>query len=264
MTEVVLPKDDDNTESTTPEEKLENEGIKPAPPQRKLEMVDYGAIGVFKNAVPKEICESTINTFENWYKKRYAPGDFIKQTTLSTVEGSGQEITMSQATGMDGTQQFIGAGPGKSGNLGRKDVQLFLEAYDDVCAKVLATWLGDCFRIYTDKYRGAVEGDPLSSTTYKIQKTPPGGGYHVWHCEDSGFLYRDRVITWMIYLNDIPRENGGATDFLHQELSLQPEQGTIVFWPAAYTHTHRGAFLTGDTYKYIATGWFNREAPRGL
>ena len=43
MTEVVLPKDDDNIESSTPEEKLENEGIKPAPPQRKLEMVDYGA-----------------------------------------------------------------------------------------------------------------------------------------------------------------------------------------------------------------------------
>ena len=30
-------------------------------------------------------------------------------------------------------------------------------------------------------------------------------------------------------------------------------------WPAAYTHVHRGAFLTGKDSKYIATGWFSRE-----
>ena len=63
----------------------------------------------------------------------------------------------------------------------------------------------------------------------------------------------------MIYLNDIPHENGGATDFFHQEISFQPKKGTVGLWPAAYTHVHRGAFLTGDKPKYIATGWFSRE-----
>ena len=63
----------------------------------------------------------------------------------------------------------------------------------------------------------------------------------------------------MIYLNDIPVENGGATDFLHQKVSLQPSKGTVVMWPAAYTHMHRGAFLTGDIDKYISTGWFCRD-----
>ena len=63
----------------------------------------------------------------------------------------------------------------------------------------------------------------------------------------------------MIYLNDIPYGNGGATDFFHQEISFQPKKGTVVLWPAAYTHVHRGSFLTGDVSKYIATGWFSRE-----
>ena len=72
-------------------------------------------------------------------------------------------------------------------------------------------------------------------------------------------MYRDRVLTWMMYLNDIPKENGGATDFLHQKCSFQPSVGTMVMWPAAYTHMHRGSFLTGDISKYIATGWFIRE-----
>ena len=63
----------------------------------------------------------------------------------------------------------------------------------------------------------------------------------------------------MIYLNDIPPEHGGATDFYHQKISFQPKKGTVVLWPAAYTHMHRGAFLTGNKSKYIATGWFSRE-----
>ena len=42
-------------------------------------------------------------------------------------------------------------------------------------------------------------------------------------------------------------------------LPFQPQKGTIVLWPATFTHVHRGSFLTGDRAKYIATGWFSRE-----
>ena len=62
----------------------------------------------------------------------------------------------------------------------------------------------------------------------------------------------------MIYLNDIPYENGGATDFYHQRYPSNQRKEQWC-WPAAYTHMHRGAFLTGEKSKYIATGWFIRE-----
>ena len=252
MPEVVLPEEDKTPKAGAA---AQSEHNIPAPPEKRpLEMVDHQAIGVFENAMPLDICKAVIASFESWYSRKYIVNDSIKNTVMAEAE-NGEPIVSSIDTGFAGDKQF------PQGSLGRKDTQLFLETHDKSMALALSQWLGDCFRIYTETYKGVTEGDPLSSWTYKIQKTPPGGGYHVWHCEDSGFLYRDRVITWMVYLNNIPRENGGATDFLHQQISLQPEEGTIVFWPAAYTHMHRGAFLTGDIDKYIATGWFNREAP---
>lgn len=252
MPEVVLPEDDKTPKAGSG---AASEHNIPAPPKnRPLEMKDYQAIGVFENAMPLDICNAVIGTFEEWHSRMYIVNNSVKHTTMAVSE-NGEEIVSSIDTGFAGEEQF------PQGSLGRKDTQLFLETHDKAMALALAGWLGDCFKIYTDHYKGIIEGDPLSSTTYKVQKTPPGGGYHVWHCEDSGFLYRDRVLTWMVYLNDIPLGNGGATDFLYQKMSFQPTAGTIVFWPAAYTHMHRGAFLTGDIDKYIATGWFNREAP---
>ena len=118
----------------------------------------------------------------------------------------------------------------------------------------------EAFDQYTSVYSGILQNnDPVSTWTTKVQKTKAGGGYHQWHCENGQFLYRDRVLAWMVYLNTVPSQNGGGTDFLHQKLTLQPEAGTIVLWPASYTHVHRGGFLTGNVDKYIATGWFIRE-----
>jgi hypothetical protein len=63
----------------------------------------------------------------------------------------------------------------------------------------------------------------------------------------------------MLYLNDVA--NGGRTDFPAQNVSFAPECGTLVIWPAAYTHPHRGAPDLRQT-KYIVTGWFE-HLPKG-
>ena len=63
---------------------------------------------------------------------------------------------------------------------------------------------------------------------------------------------RSRILTWTLYLNDV--NEGGETEFLHQSLRIKPKQGTIVVWPAGFTHIHRGnPPLSGE--KYIVTGW---------
>jgi len=87
---------------------------------------------------------------------------------------------------------------------------------------------------------------------FKFQKSAPGQGYTQWHTE-QGVLRPDRFAVWMIYLNDVVK--GGKTSWLHQECSVQPTQGTLVIWPAAYTHKHR-ADPDLQENKYIATGWF--------
>jgi len=60
------------------------------------------------------------------------------------------------------------------------------------------------------------------------------------------------MVVGMLYLNDVAK--GGETEFLHQQVSLKPKQGTLVVWPAYFTHTHRGKPpLSGR--KYIINKW---------
>ena len=39
-----------------------------------------------------------------------------------------------------------------------------------------------------------------------------------------------------------------------QRKRFKPEQGKLLLWPAAFTHTHRGNPPLNEV-KYIATGW---------
>ena len=189
-------------------------------------------IGIFEKGLPLNVCEAVIQSFNLWEGQR----EFITEAFK------------------DGENQF------KDGNFSRSDTQLCLEVVDLDLYKTLNGFIKKAFEQYTSVYSGILQNnDPVSTWTTKVQKTKAGGGYHQWHCENGQFLYRDRVLAWMVYLNTVPSQNGGGTDFLHQKLTLQPEAGTIVLWPASYTHVHRGGFLTGNVDKYIATGWFIRE-----
>ena len=96
------------------------------------------------------------------------------------------------------------------------------------------------------------ERELLKIIDFKVQKTLPSQGYHVWHYENGNVEYAHRVLTWTVYLNDI--KEGGETEFLHQSKRVTPEQGSVVIFPAAFTHIHRGnPPLSGE--KYIITGW---------
>ena len=109
----------------------------------------------------------------------------------------------------------------------------------------------DCWDVYASKY-SAVKSMNLELYYSKIQKTLPGGGYHVWHCERNSILTGTKAFAFMVYLNDV--EEGGETEFLYQRMRIKPTRGTVVIWPADWTHTHRGnPPLSG--VKYIYTGW---------
>lgn len=211
--------------------------------QLQVEFIDH--IGVFKNFVKPDFCKTLIKAFDYWYDLKY----------IKSLDWSNDNHEYNCTANNEGETQFD-----KKGGMGRKDKQFFLEVADPILAMQVNSAVGQAFELYAKEYKGILDcADPVSSWTSKVQKTEPGGGYHMWHCENGNFIYRDRVLTWMIYLNDIPYENGGGTDFYHQKRSFQPTEGTVVIWPACYTHMHRGGFLTGDIAKYIVTGWFVRE-----
>ena len=144
----------------------------------------------------------------------------------------------------------------ENSNAGRFDWALDLAemnpAMKDNQSQLLNETLQPCFNEYVNVF-GHLKTVPMYSLSQKIQKTPAGGGYHVWHDENSNLEHSNRCLVWMIYLNDDYR--GGETEFLYYKKRIQPEKGKLLIWPAGMTHCHRGGLVLEGT-KYIATGWF--------
>ena len=79
--------------------------------------------------------------------------------------------------------------------------------------------------------------------------------FFTYRYENSAASHAARELTWMIYLNDVPPEAGGETEFMYQHKRFNPTAGTVMIFPAGMTHVHRGnTVLDGD--KYILTGWY--------
>ena len=87
-------------------------------------------------------------------------------------------------------------------------------------------------------------------TGYQIQKS----GFYRWHHDSSIKFGRERILTFIWYLNTI--EEGGHTGFLHK--SVKPETGKFLFFPATWDYIHCGFDANN---KYIITGWMWRAYP---
>ena len=119
-------------------------------------------------------------------------------------------------------------------------------------------WRGlqECYDNYSNQY-DVLKQLRTTCTNMKMQKTKPGEGYHVWHCEQGTEDGERRIVTYALYLNTITE--AGETEYLYQKMRVQPRENVMVLWPASYTHPHRGNPVYGDKAKYIITGWFYLE-----
>lgn len=93
---------------------------------------------------------------------------------------------------------------------------------------------------------------PFKDMGYAIQRTLPGEFYH-WHIDGGSHQFSQRQLVALWYLNEVPGP-GGETEFLFQELKVQPQQGKLILFPPFWTHEHRGVALESGV-KYIATTW---------
>lgn len=110
----------------------------------------------------------------------------------------------------------------------------------------------NCYPHYADAFSPLKMADTHKNWTNKLQKTEVGQGYHVWHFEQSSRGQSGRLMAYILYLNDV--EEGGETEFLYIHKRVKPKAGTMVIFPASYTHTHRGNPPLSNE-KYIITGW---------
>jgi hypothetical protein len=179
-------------------------------------------IGIYENLLSKEDCANIIEIFENDLKNK--------------ICGSGDTQFVRDKRERHDYQQFY-----KSNDLSNSVVLKVNES------------LNKAINLYAEEF-WIVKQINATSLEIKLQKTPPRGGYHVWHCEQGAKSLADRVLAWTIYLNDIP-SGEGETEFLWQGLRVQPKVGTVSIFPASFTHTHRGNPVYSCD-KYIATGWY--------
>jgi hypothetical protein len=181
-------------------------------------------IGVWENAYSPEYCNRVINFFD-------------------TVEELGGTQNRKNHEGIEAHV--------------KNDDTIFVDEYSlehtkDLFKEFYTPFWAQFYDEYATKYSVLRESDKHNSYGGRIQRTKVGGGYHIWHYESSARAVSNRLCAWMLYLNDV--EEGGETEFLYQHKRFKPKQGTLMLWPASYTHPHRGnPPLSND--KYIITGW---------
>tara|TARA_B100000965_G_scaffold385253_1_gene386282 strand:+ start:464 stop:1036 length:573 start_codon:yes stop_codon:yes gene_type:complete len=114
----------------------------------------------------------------------------------------------------------------------------------------------DCVSDYLQSY-SLLKQERLIMYDVKAKKIPIGGGFHQWHYENDGLLLSPRKVVIQLYLNTI--EEGGETEFLYINKRVKAKQGSVLIFPAAFTHTHRGNPPIGKD-KYILTSWLVSQA----
>ena len=186
-------------------------------------------IRIWENAFPAELCKEVIDTFEEVYSSDHFKDFLIDHSKV-----------MPKWT------------------ITRKDLAIYLQAPEfkknALCQK-MHHCLQSCLEDYCEDFLQVSKDNLTNRSIFKIQRTLPTGGYHIFHCENTGVKDNwARELVWMIYLNDRP-DGEAETEFLYQKCRIKPKQGTIVIWPAGFTHMHRGNTVFTQP-KYIATGWY--------
>jgi len=177
-------------------------------------------IGVFKNFMSNELIDDYLNYFNRCEQQdmvypRKVDELFVSDNAIDTVRESNLPMTYNN-------QPFIN--------------MFFNEVYP----------------LYTKKYSYLKKLARHHILEVKIQRTKVGEGYHLWHSENSNMQSRNRILAFMVYLNDVAE--GGETEFLYQKCRFKSEKNTLLVWPSQFTHIHRGnPPLSND--KYIITGW---------
>lgn len=191
-------------------------------------------IGRFDNNISAETCQGLIKLFEEAHQKKLThagrTGKVHDPRRKDSTDLSSTQIT-------DKLQKKYG-----------HHIQTFFQS------------LVGAQQVYQDRYPllKPPRTYPIGVFEFNIQRYYAGGqAYHAWHYESPFPQVADRVLTWMSYLSDV--EEGGETEFEHQQLKVKPEAGLTLIWPAGFTHSHRGLPSRKGT-KYIITGWF-RFAP---
>lgn len=178
----------------------------------------------FKNSLDKDFCRNCILKFESDPKKH----------TGKVLSGVNLDIKKTTDLEISGNPLWV-----------KEDEHL----YKNVKEK---------FAEYRAKYRESFNFFDsfydVKDTGYNMQKIKPGE-YYKWHHDSLSNNNRERLLTFIWYLNDV--HVGGHTEFI-DGTKIKPETGKLIFFPSTWTYVHQGSPPISNT-KYIIGGWITIE-----
>lgn len=190
-------------------------------------------IRVYDNALSLDFCNNLISYFD-WCHENNKTYDRQSSENISSLRKKDTALSLAPLNGID---DIIFNNHSSGGKL--------ISEFNDVFWNKYYPMYMEDFSVLKDISRHTI-------FFYKVQKTFPGGGYHIWHNEHCSIESSTRIAVYMVYLNDV--QSGGETEFLYQSKRVSPKAGRLLIWPAAYTHVHRGNPPLEGT-KYVMTGW---------
>jgi 2OG-Fe(II) oxygenase superfamily len=117
--------------------------------------------------------------------------------------------------------------------------------YDSVIAEALTAGLN----MYLAEFPTALAN--FRDEGYQMQCYTKGEGFYREHFDGAPWLTPERALGIVIYLNDV--EEGGETHFPYQGLRVHPKAGSMVLFPANWTHPHAGLMPMSDDKWIIST-----------
>jgi Rps23 Pro-64 3,4-dihydroxylase Tpa1-like proline 4-hydroxylase len=177
-------------------------------------------IYIVDNAVPRDACRAMVEKFEASPEQQYV--------------------------GRIGENQQIAKQVKKSTDLrisGRQDWAQYDAVFRDSMRKAIRS-MSALHPFFT--------ANKFKDLGYNLQRTNEGEYYH-WHLDGGPGELSQRVLVAIWYLNDVAGP-GGATEFHHQNLLVQPQAGRLVLFPPFWTHLHQNSTLEKGV-KYISTTW---------
>ena len=184
-------------------------------------------IGIYEDAFSKQFCEEAVTYFENMNKTGFCHN---RQNFEGILKHKKDDYTV----------------------FPHYEALVDLTPTQKLISEFGTIFWSNCYSDYSNKFSSLQEAEKHFIFSCRIQKTEIGGGYHEWHFESNTRAVSQRLMAWMVYLNNV--EEGGETEFLYQHIRIKPKAGTLLLWPAGYTHTHRGNPPLSNS-KYILTGW---------
>ena len=190
-------------------------------------------IATYHDAFDSDFCDTVVKYFDE-LEKYGVSYDRFSNEQVSSLKKDNDAITTASMLNESNTINLAGFGDS------------VLNYFNTVLAETIIPE-------YKKQYSILETFTGLGCYVPKIQKIKKGQGYHVWHCEVSNAGTAHRLLSYILYLNDVTE--GGETEFLYQMKRVKPTKGTLILFPSYYTHTHRGNPPLSNT-KYILNGHF--------